>query len=104
MTGVVGEPTQLLMPLHQMVPVTINYTAADTCGPVTTTLTVTSDEPVTAPLLQQGLAGLTSPDWEVRRRAPRPAARRALAAGRWPCLYDFHHCDATPRVARPRRA
>ena len=99
-----GEPHQLLIPLHQMVPVTINYTAADSCGPVTTTLSVTSDEPVTAPLLQQGLSGLTSPDWQVRRRAPRAAARRAIAAGRWARLHDFHHCDATPRVARPRRA
>jgi hypothetical protein len=28
-------------------------------------LSVTSDEPVTAPLFVQGLAGLTSPDWQV---------------------------------------
>ena len=55
----------LLLPLHQMVPVTINYTAADGCGPVTTSLAVTSDEPVLAPLRDQGLAGLTSPDWEI---------------------------------------
>ena len=48
-----------------MVPVTVNYTATDTCGAVTTTLTVTSDEPVTAPVQQQGLSGLTSPDWVV---------------------------------------
>ena len=53
------------MPLHQMVPVTIDYTAADGCGPVTTSLTVTSDEPVLAPMRDQGLAGLTSPDWEI---------------------------------------
>ena len=48
-----------------MVPVTINYTAADTCGPVTTTLSVTSDEAVTAPVREQGLSGLTSPDWQI---------------------------------------
>ena len=65
LTGVSASRTQLLLPLHQMVPVTINFTAADSCGPVTTTLSITSDEPVTAPLLQQGLAGLTSPDWQI---------------------------------------
>jgi hypothetical protein len=48
-----------------MVPVAINYVAADTCGPVATTLRVTSDEPVTGPVREQGLAGLTSPDWVV---------------------------------------
>jgi hypothetical protein len=55
----------LFLPLHQLVPVTVSYTAADTCGPVTTTLSVTSDEAVTAPVFQQGLSGLTSPDWQV---------------------------------------
>lgn len=64
-TGVSASRTQLLLPLHQMVPVTINYAATDSCGAVTTTLAVTSDEPVTGPLLQQGFAGLTSPDWQV---------------------------------------
>jgi uncharacterized repeat protein (TIGR01451 family) len=64
-TGASASLARLLLPLHQMVPVTINYTAADACGAVTTTLDVTSDEPVTAPVLQQGLSGLTSPDWQV---------------------------------------
>jgi hypothetical protein len=63
--GAAASRRVLLLPLHQMVPVTINYTAADKCGPVTTSLTVTSDEPVLAPLREQGLAGLTSPDWEI---------------------------------------
>jgi uncharacterized protein len=63
--GASPSRTQLLLPLHQMVPITIDYTATDTCGDVTTTLSVTSDEPVTGPVLQQGLAGLTSPDWQV---------------------------------------
>ena len=63
--GLSASRTSLLLPLHQMVPVTVNYTATDTCGAVTTTLTVTSDEPVTAPVQQQGLSGLTSPDWVV---------------------------------------
>jgi hypothetical protein len=48
-----------------MVPVTIDYAAADACGPVTTSLIVTSDEPVVAPAREQGLAGLTSPDWQI---------------------------------------
>jgi uncharacterized protein len=67
----------LLLPLSQMVPVTVSYTAADACGPVTSTLSVTSDEPVTG--RGQGLAGLTSPDWQVvdanhvRLRAERSA-------------------------------
>jgi uncharacterized protein len=52
-----------LLPIYLLVPVTVNYTATDTCGPVTSTLSVTSDEPVTGH--GQGLAGLTSPDWRV---------------------------------------
>ena len=64
-TGAAPSRSQLLLPLSQMVPVDIAYTAADTCGAVTTTLSVTSDEPVTGSLLQHGLAGLTSPDWQV---------------------------------------
>ena len=65
LTDVSASRTQLFLALHQMVPVTINYMASDTCGPVTATLSVSSDEPVTAPFSQQGLAGLTSPDWQV---------------------------------------
>ena len=52
-----------LLPLFLLVPVTVSYTATDTCGPVTSTLSVTSDEPVTGH--GQGLAGLTSPDWRM---------------------------------------
>jgi uncharacterized repeat protein (TIGR01451 family) len=64
-TGASATPSRILLPLHQMVPVTVGYTATDSCGPVATALSVTSDEPVTAPIFQQGLAGLTSPDWQV---------------------------------------
>jgi predicted extracellular nuclease len=53
----------LWLPLHQMVTVRVSYTATDTCGSVATSLSVTSDEPVVG--AGQGLAGLTSPDWEV---------------------------------------
>ena len=61
--GAAPSRSQLRLPLHQFVPVNVTYTATDACGPVTTSLTVTSDEPVTGP--GQGLAGLTSPDWIV---------------------------------------
>lgn len=64
-SGAAASRTRLLLPLHQMVPVAINYTATDSCGAVTTTLAVTSNEPVTAHPRVQGLAGLTSPDWQV---------------------------------------
>jgi hypothetical protein len=63
--GVSASHAALLLPLHQMVPVTVTYTASDGCGAVTTALSVTSDEPVTGPLTVQGLAGLTTPDWQV---------------------------------------
>ena len=64
-TGAAASPSVLLLPLHQMVPVTIDYNASDACGPITTSLTVTSDEPVLALPRDQGLAGLTSPDWRI---------------------------------------
>ena len=63
--GAAASRSVLLLPLFQMVPVTVSYNATDSCGAATATLTVTSDEPVTAPPRDQGLAGLTSPDWEV---------------------------------------
>ena len=67
-----------------MVPVSVGYTATDNCGAVTTTLAVTSDEAVTGPLLQQGLAGLTSPDWQVvdAHRALLRAERSLAGNGR----------------------
>jgi uncharacterized repeat protein (TIGR01451 family) len=63
--GAAASRSVLLLPLHQMVLVTISYSAADSCGPVHRSLTVTSDELVRAPVREQGLAGLTSPDWRV---------------------------------------
>ena len=47
-------------PNHKMVNVTVNYTAADNCGPVTCTLSVSSNEPVNG-----ADDGDTAPDWEV---------------------------------------
>jgi hypothetical protein len=54
----VDTPT-LWPPNHQMVPITVNYTATDNCS-VNCVLTVTSNEPI------NGLGdGDTAPDWQV---------------------------------------
>lgn len=42
--GAVVTPGQLWPPNHKLVPVTIDYTAGDTCGPVTSTLSVSNNE------------------------------------------------------------
>ena len=55
-----ATPNSLWPPNHQMVNVIVNYTASDNCGPVTSVLTVTSNEPV------NGTGdGDTAPDWQV---------------------------------------
>jgi hypothetical protein len=55
-----ATPNSLWPPNHQMVPITVSYTAGDNCGPVTSVLTVTSNEPI------NGLGdGDTAPDWVV---------------------------------------
>ncbi len=55
----VSTPT-LLTPTHQLNNITVSYTVSDNCGPVTNTLSVTSNEPV------NGLGdGDTAPDWEI---------------------------------------
>jgi uncharacterized repeat protein (TIGR01451 family) len=55
-----ATPSTLWPPDHKMIDVTVNYTVTDNCGPVTTALSVTSNEPI------DGLGdGDTSPDWEV---------------------------------------
>jgi len=54
-----ATPNSLWPPNHQMVPVTVNYTATDNCS-AQCVLTVTSNEPI------NGLGdGDTAPDWEV---------------------------------------
>jgi predicted extracellular nuclease len=62
-TGAAPSPSQLRLALHQFVRVNVQYNATDACGPVSSSLTVTSNEPVTG--VGQGVAGLTSPDWIV---------------------------------------
>jgi len=59
-TGESADKTDLWPPNHKLVDVGISYTVTDNCGPVVTTLTVSSNEPL------NGLGdGDTSPDWEV---------------------------------------
>jgi CSLREA domain-containing protein len=59
--GVSATPSQLWPPNHKMNLVTVNYAAIDNCGgPVTCTLSVSSNEPI------NGTGdGNTSPDWQV---------------------------------------
>jgi hypothetical protein len=54
-----ATPDSLWPPNHQMVPVTVDYTATDNCS-VQCTLTVTSNEPING----QG-DGDAAPDWQV---------------------------------------
>jgi hypothetical protein len=58
-SGAVSTPT-LLTPNHQLNDITVSYNVSDNCGPVTTTLTVQSNEP------ENGLGdGDTASDWVV---------------------------------------
>ena len=74
-TAASASPSVLTAPNHKMRDVLISYNAADNCGDVTCTLSVTSSEPV------NGTGdGDTAPDWEVvdahhvRLRAERSGA------------------------------
>lgn len=59
-TGVSVNPATVWPPDHKMVNATVDYQVTGVCGPVTTKLTVASNEPV------NGTGdGDTSPDWEV---------------------------------------
>lgn len=59
-TNVTADPAVLWPPNHKWVDVTTGYQVEDQCGPVTTSLHVTSNEPV------DGTGdGDTAPDWEV---------------------------------------
>ena len=59
--GPIAVDRQVLWPPnHQMVDVALDYAVTDNCGPVTTVVTVASNEPA------NGLGdGDTAPDWEV---------------------------------------
>ncbi len=55
-----ATPNSMWPANHQMFDVAVSYTASDNCGPVTSVLTVTSNEPV------NGTGdGDTAPDWQV---------------------------------------
>jgi Fungalysin metallopeptidase (M36)/PA domain/Secretion system C-terminal sorting domain/Fungalysin/Thermolysin Propeptide Motif len=60
-SNVSANPATLAPPNHKMRDVTVTYTVTDNCGaPVTSTLTVSSNEPI------DGTGdGDTSPDWEI---------------------------------------
>lgn len=71
-TGATANPSELWSPNHKMVDVKVDYNVTDNCGPITTTLSISSNEPV------NGTGdGDTAPDWEavgnhqVRLRAER---------------------------------
>ncbi len=54
------SPNSLWPPNHQMIEVTVNYTATDNCQGLNCVLTVTSNEPI------NGLGdGDTAPDWQI---------------------------------------
>lgn len=59
-TGESVDKSQLWPPDHKMVTITVTYNASDNCGPVTNTLSVSSNEPM------NGIGdGNTAPDWQV---------------------------------------
>jgi hypothetical protein len=59
-TGEAVDKPVLRPPNHRMVDINVSYSAADNCGPVTCTLSVSSNEPV-----NESDDGDTAPDWEV---------------------------------------
>lgn len=72
-TGASVSPSSLWPPDHKLVNAAVSYKVVDNCGPVTTRLSVTSNEPV------NGTGdGDTAPDWEVvNNRLVRLRAERA---------------------------
>lgn len=54
------DKPELWPPNHKMIDVTVSYNVTDNCGPLTNTLSVTSNEPV-----EGSGDGNTSPDWEI---------------------------------------
>jgi len=59
-TGLSATPSVLWPPNHQMADVTVAYGAGDNCGAVTTTLAVSSNEPIDG-----SGDGDTAPDWQI---------------------------------------
>ena len=59
-TSAAANPAELWPPNFQLKDVTVDYEATDNCGPVTTSLTVTSNEPVTGTGYYNN-----APDWVI---------------------------------------
>lgn len=78
-TSAAVNPAEIWPPNFQLKDVTVDYTATDNCGPVSTTLSVTSNEPVTG-----GLYGNLAPDWVVvdAHHVKLRAERGVLGSGR----------------------
>jgi uncharacterized lipoprotein YddW (UPF0748 family) len=72
-TAVTVDPAVLEVPNHKMRMVTVGYETADNCGPVTPSLSVTSNEPVDG-----------EPDWEIidEHRLKLRAERLGTGTGR----------------------
>lgn len=59
-TGATTDRSILTVPNHKMRTVELSYTVTDNCGPVTNTLSVSSNEPITGTT-----PGDKGPDWEI---------------------------------------
>jgi uncharacterized lipoprotein YddW (UPF0748 family) len=60
-TNLTADPSVLTPPNHKMRDVTIAYTLADNCGPVTSSIAVSSNEPENG----NGDGGNNGPDWKI---------------------------------------
>lgn len=59
-TGATANPSELWPPNHRLVEVTVNYNVTDNCGPLTSMLSVSSNEPINGTC-----DGDATPDWEI---------------------------------------